>query len=246
VPRLRWTVIALIACIGACSNGERDRLRQTSRGAYDAAGKLVEVTYDRNKNQKIDTWVQMRDGHPVSAVLDTNEDGVADRWEFYDDSGRLTKAGESRANTGRNAPPAAASADAKGEPQNAPSATSEVISRIGRADTWAYFDAAGKLTRIEYLETSNVTDKETVERREFYENDVKVRAEEDADGDGLMDRWETFENGRTKFVEFDEIKPYDGKPDRRFTYDAAGRLVLIESGADGSGRYTKQVLPRGK
>ena len=132
-------LFALCAFVAACSSPERDRVRATSRGRYDAAGKLTEVTYDRDKNGKVDTWVQIQEGRPVSAVLDTNENGVIDRWEFYDAAGRLTKAGESRADTGKSLAPAptnaTASAPEAGTVPAVPIVTTEVLAKVGKPDS---------------------------------------------------------------------------------------------------------------
>src|SRR5436189_12876 len=65
-----------------------------------------------------------------------------------------------------------------------------------------------------------------------------VRAEEDTNGDGRPDKWETYGGGALKTAAFDENG--DGKPDRRLTYDN-GQLTLIESEPDGAGAFTRHV-----
>lgn len=47
--------------------------------------------------------------------------------------------------------------------------------------------------------------------------------------------------GRVKTAEFD--LGADGKPDQRFTHNATGQLVLIESEPDSRGQHTKRVVP---
>jgi len=47
-----------------------------------------------------------------------------------------------------------------------------------------------------------------------------VRAEDDADGDGKPDKWETYRDGALASVEMDIDR--DGRPDRRLTYGADG------------------------
>lgn len=227
------------AAVGCRRDPEQARIHATSLGKYDpVTGRLTEITYDRNKDGKIDTWVQMEGGRPVSATIDTDQNGVIDRWEYYDAQGRLTKVGESRGVADRTPPPPGTT-PASGEPSLPLPATPD--KETGKPDTWAYFGADGKLARTEFLEVSNITGKEEVVRREFYANDVEVRAEEDTDGDGVMDRWEQFQNGRLVSVDFDD--GHDGKPDRRFVYDAAGGLAEIDSVPDADGRYTKRVVP---
>ena len=52
------------------------------------------------------------------------------------------------------------------------------------------------------------------------------------------DKWETYQAGALKTAAWDDNG--DGKPDRRFTYDA-GTLVTIDSEPDASGAFTKRV-----
>ena len=68
-----------------------------------------------------------------------------------------------------------------------------------------------------------------------------VRAEEDGNGDGRSDKWETYANGAVQTAAMDENG--DGRPDRRLTYDA-GALVLIESDPDVRGSFQRQVVVR--
>ena len=42
-----------------------------------------------------------------------------------------------------------------------------------------------------------------IDRVEFYEHDVMVRAEEDTDADGKLDKWETYDGARLASVAFD-------------------------------------------
>lgn len=65
-----------------------------------------------------------------------------------------------------------------------------------------------------------------------------IRAEEDSDGDGVIDKWETYDaagsESRLVSVAFDT--GHRGRPDRRLTYDAAG-AVRVEVDPDGDGRF---------
>lgn len=93
-----------VVLAGACGPGaERERLARTSKGLYDPqTGQLTAITYDKNGNGTIDTWTRMQGTRPVSSEIDTNEDGVIDRWEEYDEQARLVRAGWTR--TGGSAP----------------------------------------------------------------------------------------------------------------------------------------------
>jgi len=54
-----------------------------------------------------------------------------------------------------------------------------------------------------------------VNRTEFYEGGALARAEEDSDGDGRPDKWETYRDGALAIAELDTDR--DGRPDRRLT-----------------------------
>ena len=81
----------------------------------------------------------------------------------------------------------------------------------GRIDRWAYPDDKGGLLRVE----------------------------EDTNADGRADKWESYAEGRLASATFDENG--DGKPERRLNYDAAGRLVSIESEPDDRGSFRKKI-----
>ncbi len=101
----------------------------------------------------------------------------------------------------------------------------------GKPDAWSYPAEAGQLTRVEVSSARNGT----VDRVEHYDGDVLVRAEADTNGDGRMDRWETFADGRLSSLAFDTT--FRGSPDRRLTYRPDGEVVA-EVDADGDGRFT--------
>jgi hypothetical protein len=220
-------VAAIALCASACG---ADPASETSKGEYDpVTGRLLSITYDRDGNGRIDTWTKMDGTRPVSSEIDTNEDGVIDRWEEYDDAGRLVRAGWIRGSL--ESGPTVADPDAAIAPPRAPT-----------PDTWLYPSPDGRTSRIDHLDRDN-EGREIITRREFYEGDLLVRVEEDKDGDGVMDQWETWVNGVLRSVEFDDGA--DGRPDRRFTYEN-GQLVLIESEPDASGVYTRRVVPGGR
>ncbi|MGH9409954.1 MAG: hypothetical protein ACRD1V_10925 [Vicinamibacterales bacterium] len=209
-------LLSAAALTAHCSDPDAARVKATTRPTYDhKTGKLLQLTYDRNKDGVIDTWTDMDGTRAIRSRIDLDEDGRIDRWEYYDASGNLTKVGFSRANNGQ--PDAWAYAGPDGR-----------ISRIEisstanehKIDRWEYYDAA--------LAAPNGDAAGTL-----------VRAEEDTMGDGKPHKWETYENGQVKTVAFDEDG--DGKPDRRLTYDD-GRLVLIESSPDASGAYRTRTV----
>ena len=94
----------------------------------------------------------------------------------------------------------------------------------GRPDAWAFQAPDGQVARVD---SSSAADETRIDRREFYERGVLVRAEADADGDGRMDQWETYAAGVMKTLSLDENA--DGRPDRRLTYGPGGALVSNEA-----------------
>ncbi len=134
----------------------------------------------------------------------------------------------------------------------------------GVADTWAYMDGArltrleadenenGRIDRWEYYPTTaaaakvpperierSTTDDGRVTRREFFEGTDMVRVEEDTDGNGATDKWETYSNGVLSVLALDTTG--DGKPDRRLLYHPDGSLDRIEVDPAGSGQFRRLV-----
>lgn len=102
----------------------------------------------------------------------------------------------------------------------------------GLEDAWFYATSGGTLSRVEVSMRRNGT----VDRTEYYVRDALVRAEEDGDGDGKIDKWETYEAGRLAAVAFDSTRR--GTPDRRLTYAADGSATL-EVDPAGNGRFVR-------
>jgi hypothetical protein len=87
----------------------------------------------------------------------------------------------------------------------------------GVEDAWSYAGPDGAITRIEMSTRRDGK----VTRTEYYDKDAIVRAEEDGDGDGTLDKWETFDGaGRMASVAFDT--EHRGRPDRRLVYGPGG------------------------
>jgi hypothetical protein len=49
------------------------------------SGRLERISYDRNRDTRMDAWLVMDGTRVVRAELDENFDGVVDRWEYYGD-----------------------------------------------------------------------------------------------------------------------------------------------------------------
>jgi hypothetical protein len=205
--RAQLAILTAVAAI-ACADAEKERLIRTTVPTYDSAtGKLTQLTYDANRDGRVDTWTSMDGTRPLLSRIDRNEDGKIDRWEYYSDTGALVKVGFSRKDD-------------------------------GNVDAWAFSGSNGQVERIDLSSTGSES---SIDRREYYlashsetAQPTLVRADVDADNDGRIDRWETYEDGAIRTIAYDQDG--DGVPDRRLTY-AQAALVLIESDPDGSGGF---------
>lgn len=109
-------------------------------------------------------------------------------------------------------------------------------SNDGHVDAWAYPADDGSIARIDTARSGgNVT------RVEWYEKRALVRAEEDSDGDGKTDRWETYAGPRLSMLALDT--KHQGKPDRRILYQPDGS-VQTEADLAGTGDFAPLVEAR--
>jgi hypothetical protein len=210
------TVLLAMLCIGACTDQEKERLTRTTRPTYDpVTGRLKELTYDADRDGRIDTWTAMDGTRPLSSRIDRDGDGRIDRWEYYGTGGELLKIGFSLQNNGRVDAWAFAAADGK----------VQTIEMSSAGDEHA-------IDRREFYDTA---------RKSTQGSSALVGAELDTDADGKIDRWESYEDGALRTVAFDENA--DGVADRRMTYHG-GTLAVIESEPDRDGRFTSTIAIR--
>jgi hypothetical protein len=101
----------------------------------------------------------------------------------------------------------------------------------GKEDAWSYADGAGNIERIDVSTKRDGT----IQRVEHYKNATLVGADEDTDGDGKPDKWETYDGDRLAMVAYDTL--HRGTADRRLIYGANGRAQL-EFDARGNGTWT--------
>jgi len=80
-----------------------------------------------------------------------------------------------------------------------------------------------------------------VSRWEYFDNGMLVRIEADTDGDGKIDKWETYSSGTLLTLAIDT--QHRGKPDRRLVYRPDGTLDRIEMDPTGSGTWQKRPEP---
>lgn len=116
----------------------------------------------------------------------------------------------------------------------------------GRMDAEAFYTPEGAL-RLMRVSTRRDG---TFDRTEHYENNVLIRSEDDTNGDGKPDKWDTY---RPDADLPPSVRPYvvtstaldetgRGTPSRRFFYGPGGGVERVEVDPDGDGHFT--VLPR--
>jgi WD40 repeat protein len=103
-------------------------------------------------------------------------------------------------------------------------------SNDGKEDAWSYTGPDGTIARID---VSTKRDGK-VTRIEHYQQNKLVAAEEDGDGDGTIDKWETYDGDRLASLAFDTM--HRGTPDRRLIYGPSG-TARMEVDAKGDGHF---------
>lgn len=182
---------AALAC-AACANPDKARIEKTTRPTYDkATGRLTQLTYDANKNGTIDTWTDMDGARPLRSRIDLDEDGKIDRWEYYDETGALTKVGFSRRQG--TVPDAWAFSGPDGKIARVESSSTADETRIDRRETYEQ----GTISRAE----TDTNGDGRPDQWETYKAGALATVAMDENGDGVPDRRLTYAGGTLVLIE---------------------------------------------
>lgn len=177
------TAVAAIVGLASCSGqpGEAPETAGVKATYSKTTGKLELITYDTNKDGKVDAWSRMDGTRLVSMEIDRDFDGVVDRWEYYGAGGNLEKVGYSRAGDGK------ADAWAYQGPDGQVARIEVSTRRDGAVNRTEFFEA-GRLARVE--EDSDGDGKP--DKWETHRDGALLSAELDTDHDGRPDRRLTY------------------------------------------------------
>lgn len=167
--RLTACGLALLSAIAGCSRPpEVPKGNDQIKPTYNTStGRLEKITYDRNRDGKVDAWTFMDGTRVVRAELDENFDGRVDRWEYYD--------------AGTGSTPAAVPA---GGPAGGVLTRVESSTRHdGKASRWEYFEN-GQRTRAE----EDTDGDGRVDKWETWAGGALAAVLLDTNGDGKADR----------------------------------------------------------
>jgi antitoxin component YwqK of YwqJK toxin-antitoxin module len=135
-------VATALLTAGCGSVGNASANTSYIQAKYDKDGRLVQLSYDRNKNGHIDTVAFLEGTRFLRIEIDSDENGSVDRWEYYGADQKLEKVGSSKANDGR--PDTWAYQDAQGAVVKIEVSTH----RDGIVNRTEYYDN-GQLARVE-------------------------------------------------------------------------------------------------
>lgn len=85
-PRGAAAAAAVAVCLAgvlACGSKPPAGAAEVTPTYSEQTGRLTQLTSDRDKDGKVDTWATMDGSRVVKIEIDESGDGKPDRWEFY-------------------------------------------------------------------------------------------------------------------------------------------------------------------
>ena len=200
VLRLLLAFGVTVPFAAACGSVDNAAANGAIQAKYDDNGRLTQLFYDRNKNGRVDTVAFMDGARFIRIEIDSDEDGLVDRWEYYGADQKLEKVGFSKANDGQ--PDTWVYRDVKDDVRKIEMSTR----RDGKVSRTEYYDN-GSLVRVE--EDSDGDGK--VDHWESYVDGVLRTVAFDTTGRGRPDRRLVYgANGTLERLELDPNGPASG------------------------------------
>ena len=84
--------VLALAALSGCQKSSAVRTSEVQPTYNKDTGRLERISYDRNRDTRMDAWLVMDGTRVIRAELDENFDGVVDRWEYYGDQAVSTAA----------------------------------------------------------------------------------------------------------------------------------------------------------
>ena len=162
-------------------------------------------------------------GKLILLKYDSNGDGIVDMWSYMDGA-RVVRIEIDKNQDGKIDRWEYYDANQKLEKVGTSRA------QDGKEDSWSYLAADGTVFRVDVSAKHDGK----ISRVEHYQKGKLVAAEEDGDGDGRMDKWETYDGERLSSIAFDLT--HRGTPDRRLIYQPDG-TARLEVDATGTGEF---------
>lgn len=187
---------------------------------------LIISTCDRKREQarkRISPEYDKATGKLILLKYDSDSDGIVDTWSYMDGA-RVVRIEIDKNQDGKID---------RWEYYDANQKLERIASsraQDGKEDSWSYLAGDGSLARVDVSAKHDGK----ISRVEHYEKDQLVAAEEDDDGDGRMDKWETYDGERLSSIAFDTT--HRGTPDRRLIYGPDGEARL-EVDPKGTGQF---------
>jgi hypothetical protein len=209
---MRMTLCVFSVCLAGCSGPGSAGNRAAVAQYNPATGRLERLEFATTANARNNATGIMFGARVERIEVDEDNDGRLDRWEFYDDHGRLEKVGFSRRATGSIDAVAFYGKDA----------AVERIEISTRGD--------GHFNRLEHYRSGSIA---------RVEEDTNADGRPDKWEIYTVNRSELPGESRIEIAAFDDA--FRGTPNRRFVYRPNGTVLRVEIDPDADGIFESAV-----